>query len=92
MLEFLTEGEVARLIRRGLSTLRNDRSLGRGVPYVKLGRSVRYAAADVQAYMDSHRIAPAERSVARRSGALTDRKKDNSGKDDPYCTICVEGE
>jgi hypothetical protein len=59
-MEYLTEKEVADLIKRALPTLRNERHLGRGIPYIKCGRSVRYALSDVQAYIAAHRIVPKE--------------------------------
>lgn len=56
-LRYLTEVEVAELTGRGLQTLRNDRHLRRGFPYVKLGRSIRYRLADILlTFMDSRRI------------------------------------
>lgn len=53
---YLTEKEVAALTGRAVQTLRNDRSKGKGFPYSKYGRSVRYLLADVIAEMESHRI------------------------------------
>lgn len=49
---FLTEREVAEMLHRSVKTLRNDRSLNRGIPYVKYGRQVRYRLADVLAYLN----------------------------------------
>lgn len=54
--QYLTEGEVSSITRRALQTLRNDRHRRRGIPYVKVGRSVRYKLADVLEFMDSRRI------------------------------------
>ena len=54
--QYLTEKEVSQMIRRALSTLRNDRSCGRGIPYIKLGRSVRYDMAEVIRVMDEHKV------------------------------------
>ena len=34
--------------------LRIDRCKRRGLPYVKFGKSVRYALTDIQNYMDNH--------------------------------------
>jgi len=51
-----TEQEVAKFVRSGVQTLRNHRTLGIGIPYVKFGRSVRYKWMDVLEYMGSHRI------------------------------------
>ena len=56
IVQYLTEKEVSRITGRGLSTLRNDRSLGRGLPYIKLERQVRYELADVKAFMDSRKV------------------------------------
>jgi len=54
--QYLNEKEVAKITRLSLATLRNDRFLSRGIPYVKIGRSVRYSLEDVIGYMESHKI------------------------------------
>lgn len=54
--QYLDEKEVSRITRRALPTLRNDRHLGRGIPYLKIGRSVRYSLADVITFMEAGRI------------------------------------
>ncbi|OPY64750.1 MAG: Helix-turn-helix domain protein [Syntrophorhabdaceae bacterium PtaU1.Bin034] len=56
--KYLTETEVAELTRRAVQTLRNERCQGRGFPYVKIGKSVRYLRADVMASMAAHKIIP----------------------------------
>jgi predicted DNA-binding transcriptional regulator AlpA len=53
---YLTEGEVAKLTGRAKSTLAKDRFFRRGIPFYKIGRSVRYQWRDVQAFMAEHRI------------------------------------
>ncbi len=53
---YATEKEVSEMTRIALSTLRNHRHLCKGIPYIKIGRSVRYRINDVRAYMDSHMI------------------------------------
>jgi predicted DNA-binding transcriptional regulator AlpA len=53
---YIKEKEVARITGRGLQTLRNDRHRGRGLPYIKMGRSVRYSLEDVIAYMEARKI------------------------------------
>jgi hypothetical protein len=40
--KYLTERETSELTRKALPTLRNDRHLRRGIPYVKDGKSIRY--------------------------------------------------
>lgn len=54
--QYLTENEVSRITKRALQTLRNDRHEKRGIPYVKVGRSVRYKLTDVVEFMESRRI------------------------------------
>ena len=53
---YINEKEVARITGRALPTLRNDRHRRRGIPYVKVGRSVRYNLEDVLEYMESREI------------------------------------
>ena len=52
------ERKVAEILDLGVQTLRNDRHLGRGIPYAKKGRSVRYALDDVIDYMEKNKIRP----------------------------------
>ena len=58
---YLTEKETAQLTGIALSTLRNHRHLGRGFPYSKLGRSVRYSFTDIVSYFERHKVNPIER-------------------------------
>lgn len=53
---WLTEKQVALLTSLSVSTLRNHRQRRMGIPYVKLGRSVRYARRAVEDYMNAHSI------------------------------------
>ena len=54
--KYIDEKEVSEIIGRALSTLRNDRNHSRGIPYVKLGKSVRYCLGDVLQYMELRKI------------------------------------
>ena len=61
----LTAEEVAGITGLSLETLAQWRSQRRGIPYLKIGRTVRYDPADVQAYLEGCRVsvsAPRERS------------------------------
>ena len=54
---FLNEAEVAAITGRALATLRNDRFLRRGIPYLKVsGRSIRYKTQNVLAFMETRPI------------------------------------
>lgn len=54
--EYLNETEVAHLTKRALSTLRNERFNRRGIPYIKIGKSVRYSKEDVITFMEQRKI------------------------------------
>jgi hypothetical protein len=47
----LTEHEYARITKRSVASVRRDRLLGQGCPYVKLGALVRYRPEDVRAHL-----------------------------------------
>ena len=54
---FLNEFEVAAITGRAVSTLRNDRHLRRGLPYLKVSqRSIRYRTPDVMNFMEARPI------------------------------------
>lgn len=55
-IRYLNEREVAHLTGRALSTLRNERFRGCGIPYIKVGRSVRYNRSDVLQFMEQRKI------------------------------------
>jgi predicted DNA-binding transcriptional regulator AlpA len=55
-IRYVDEREVCRITGRALSTLRNDRHFARGIPYVKVGRSVRYNLHDVFDYMEARKM------------------------------------
>ena len=53
---WLTEKAVASLTGLSVHTLRAYRQRGVGIPYAKIGRSVRYLLEDIQTWMKSRRI------------------------------------
>jgi hypothetical protein len=55
---YITDQEVSALTGRAVQTLRNDRHKGRGFPYRKFGKSVRYYLPEILAIMEGHRIEP----------------------------------
>ena len=54
----MDEHEVAFLIGKSVQSLRNDRYLGKGVTYFKVGRSVRYRRGEVLKWLEAQRIEP----------------------------------
>lgn len=55
-IKYVDERAVSQITGRALATLRNDRYVGQGIPYVKMGRSVRYRLDDVINYMESQKV------------------------------------
>lgn len=53
---YVNEYEVARITGRSVSTLRNQRCRCEGMPYYKIGRSVRYLLSEVYEYMEANRV------------------------------------
>ena len=54
--QWVPEREAHRITTISLAKLRKDRAKGRGIPYVKIGKSVRYSLPDIYDFMDSRRI------------------------------------
>jgi hypothetical protein len=48
----LTEQEYARAIKRSVASVRRDRLLRQGCPWVKLGALVRYRPSDIRAHIE----------------------------------------
>jgi excisionase family DNA binding protein len=57
-MNLLDETEAAEKLGVAVQTLRNWRHIRRGLPYVKIGRIVRYREKDLLDYVDQHRIDP----------------------------------
>lgn len=56
--DILTERETSRAIRLAPSTLRNARHHRKLLPFIRVGRSVRYRKSDIVAYLDANRVEP----------------------------------
>lgn len=67
-LELLTDVQVEQRTHRPRESLRKDRRNGMGIPYLKWGRSVRYRASDVVAWMEANTVD--EGQVSTRAGPL----------------------
>ena len=55
--KYITEKELSVLTSRAVQSLRNDRFKGRGFPYIKIGKSVRYDEDVVIAIMEKGKVA-----------------------------------
>jgi len=54
--QLLTQSQVAAWINMSPAWFEQNRFKGVGIPYVKIGRSVRYRVSDVQRWIDEHVI------------------------------------
>ena len=54
--QLLNEVEVSKTIKRSVQTLRNERFRGTGLPYCKIGRSVRYRLCDVEKFIEQNMV------------------------------------
>jgi excisionase family DNA binding protein len=55
---------VAAILNCSLATIERDRWVGSGIPFVKIGRLVRYRKTDIQAWLEKH---PSYSSTAMQS-------------------------
>ncbi|TLG72871.1 helix-turn-helix domain-containing protein [Methylocystis sp. B8] len=61
----MDDREVARITKRARPTLQKDRLYGRGIPFVRVGRLVRYRMSDVENWLQE---LPTLRSTSEASG------------------------
>ena len=68
----MDEAQACRVLAVCGRTLRKERQAGR-LPYIMIGRAIRYSAADLQAYIERARLCPSTAGKDRRSGNTTSR-------------------
>lgn len=61
--------QVAEVGVKTVNTLMSDRYEGRGLPFVKIGRSVRYRKQDVIAYINAHTFRSTKEAASSEVGA-----------------------
>lgn len=61
---FLDETQVAELTGIALSTLRNRRFENKGIPYYRIGRSIRYKKEDVLDFIEKCRVETGDSKAA----------------------------
>lgn len=57
-IQYLNENQIASLTGLSVQTLRNNRCQGKGFPYRKLGKSVRYLKSEVISIMETRKVTP----------------------------------
>lgn len=67
----ISDRELSELTGRSRSSLQKDRLTGKGVPFVRIGRLVRYRTSDVQDWLKAMPTlrSTSERGRAQRAGA-----------------------
>ncbi len=64
--DLLTPEKVAEITGLSIDTLAQWRSQKRGLPYLKIGRAVRYDPEDVQEYLEGCRVSVSDPRERRR--------------------------
>ena len=59
----VNEKALAKEMNLSVQTLRNWRHKGKGPPYIKIGRAVRYNIKDIEKYLKQNRIDPERRET-----------------------------
>ncbi|GEM_PF-454308 len=78
---YLTTAEVVQITGRAYQTWANERFNGLGVPYYKVGRSIRYKLSDIISFMEKHRVDPEARLCsANVAGEGADQNGDHVGR------------
>ena len=54
--QWVSEKKAAQLTGLSVHTLRGHRLRRKGLPYIKVGRAVRYSLEDIANFMQAHRI------------------------------------
>lgn len=54
--EFLSEVEIAELLNLSIAKLRRDRWLGNGLPFIRIGRTVRYSREQITKYFELNTV------------------------------------
>ncbi|MBX9921674.1 MAG: helix-turn-helix domain-containing protein [Mycolicibacterium frederiksbergense] len=54
-----TPPQVAKVVQTTVDALAQDRYRGRGIPYVRVGRRIRYLRTDVLKYLEGNKIGAA---------------------------------
>lgn len=62
--ELLTPEQVSEWFQTSTRTLANDRYLGQGPRFIKLGKLVRYRRSDVLAYLDENQYTRTDMRIA----------------------------
>ena len=52
----LTEDEVCEILNLNVSSLQRERCNGYGIPYIKIGRRVRYKLSDIEKYLETNTV------------------------------------
>lgn len=55
MITLLTEQQLAKQLQIPVRTIQNQRQTGMGIPFIKIGKSVRYDTNEIEAFIERNR-------------------------------------
>ena len=56
MTNLITENQLADFMQVSIWKIRKDRAFDRGVPFIKISRTVRYSMDDVKSFLDQNKF------------------------------------
>lgn len=74
----MTATQVARILGVSTETLRKWRAKRKCLPYVRVGRHIRYRAADVAAFVEQRTVMPAYPSIALSTPSVAATSRSSS--------------
>jgi excisionase family DNA binding protein len=70
----LTAAEAAKYLRCSLRTLDRERAAGRGCPFVRMGRRIRYRREDIEAFVAAHLRGHVPEALSQPASAQSRRR------------------
>ncbi|HCH4197376.1 TPA: helix-turn-helix domain-containing protein [Vibrio parahaemolyticus] len=67
--KYLTPKQLSEILQVAEKTLANQRVKGRGVPFVKIEKAVRYRISDIEAYLSKERVTGNTERQGKATGA-----------------------
>ncbi len=65
MIKLVNETELAEMLSVSVRKLQKDRARGVGIPFVRIGRAVRYPLVEVERFVETECIRPGSQPHAR---------------------------
>lgn len=69
-----TQETIAAILNCSLATIERDRWIGAGIPFIKIGRMVRYRKNDICLWLEEHRAFCSTTEMQLDSSSMTHKK------------------